>query len=231
MDATLAPADKPLFLERQAQQFRPKLRAGLLVGALLFPLYAGWDWLASPHTLRHTLLVRLVVCLGYLALYAVSRSEAAQKRAELLLFSGIVLGSGAVVVLVDGAARAEVLAVGSLMLMVVVIGALAHSVRLAAWSYLLLVATANAMALALGQQPFFFLAVNVFVISASVVGGMLASVSERLARRAFALERQLQRIASEDALSGARTRRSFLDEARSELARAQRLGVPASLLM
>ncbi len=60
---------------------------------------------------------------------------------------------------------------------------------------------------------------------------MLSALTERVGRRAFRLELELERVASRDSLTGAYNRRAFLERLEQERIRADRTGKTLSLLL
>ena len=71
----------------------------------------------------------------------------------------------------------------------------------------------------------------VFVLLAIAVSTLLGRVLEASNRRAFALELELHRDARTDSLTGLDNRRAMLERGRVELKRAQRSGVPVSVIL
>ena len=68
-------------------------------------------------------------------------------------------------------------------------------------------------------------------LSPAQIYRLVTEQPERLSLRTFELELALERMATLDSLSGARTRGSFIELAQAEIARSGRTGAPLSLLL
>ena len=231
MDTGFSPADEQRYLERGSRELLAKLRWAFLVGAVLFLAFTGLDYQLDPENMGRNMSVRLLAVGAFLALHLLARWGPAQARVELLLLAGVGVGAASVTRLSVGLRFGEMLAVGSLLLMVVMLAALVTSLRHALTSYGLLLTVVNVLGLVFGASSLFFFAVDVFLISGAAAGVILAALSERLARRTFRLELELEVLATRDSLTGAHNRRSFLRQAGHEIDRARRGARPVSLLM
>ena len=100
-------------------------------------------------------------------------------------------------------------------------------VKLNIWVMAALVAVVFGLSL----TPFAIGATVVFVLLAVAVSILLGRVLEVSNRRAFALELELHRDARTDALTGLDNRRAMQERGRVELKRAQRSGVPISVVL
>ena len=85
--------------------------------------------------------------------------------------------------------------------------------------------------LLISVPPFDKIGTVVFVLLAIAASTLLGRVIEVSNRRAFALERDLHRDARTDSLTGLDNRRAMLERGRVELKRAQRSGVPVSVIL
>jgi diguanylate cyclase (GGDEF)-like protein len=224
-------AEEQRYRQRSSRELLAKLRWVFLVGAVLFFTFMGLDYQFDPGNVGRNMGVRLLTVGAFLALHLLSRWRRARARAEWLLLAGVGVGAASVTRLAVGLQSGELLAVGSLLLMVVMLAALVASLRLALISYGLLLAVVNGVGLLVGAGRLFFFAVDVFLISGATAGAILAALTERLARRNFQLELELEVLATRDSLTGAHNRRSFLHLAGLELDRARRTTRPFSLLM
>jgi len=79
--------------------------------------------------------------------------------------------------------------------------------------------------------PFDKIGTMVFVLLAVAASTLLGRVIEVSNRRAYALEQDLLRDARTDSLTGLDNRRAMLERGRVELKRAQRSGVPVSVIL
>ena len=113
----------------------------------------------------------------------------------------------------------------------VVIAALTSTVRHALSCYAILLGVSAAVALACGASPVFLRLIAVFSLSGAGAGAVLSALTERLGRRAFRLELELERVASRDSLTGVYNRRAFLERLEQERIRADRTGKTLSLLL
>ncbi|MFP2910060.1 GGDEF domain-containing protein [Pyxidicoccus sp. 3LFB2] len=231
MDTVFTAEEEQRYAERGSRELQAKLRWTFLVAATLFFAFMGLDYQLDPEKLGRNMVVRLLAVGAYLVLHLLVRWEPARARVELLLLAGVGVGAASVTRLSVGLRFGEMLAVGSLLLMVVMLAALTTSLRHALISHGLLLAVVNVLGLVFGASHLFFFAVNVFLTSGAAAGVILAALSERLARRSFRLELDLEVLATRDSLTGAHNRRSFLQLAERELDRARRTTRPVSLLM
>jgi len=231
MGTGFSAAEEQRYRERRSRELLAKLRWTFLVGAVLFLAFMGLDHALDPGNVGRNLTVRLLAVAAFLTLHLLARWKPARARVEPLLLAGVGVGAAATTHLSIGLRFGELLAVGSLLLMVVMLAALVTSLRQALASYGLLLAVVNVAGLMFGASRLFFFAVNVFLGSGAAAGVILAALSERLARRTFRLELELEVLATRDSLTGVNNRRSFMQQAEHELERTRRNGRPVSLLM
>ncbi len=76
-----------------------------------------------------------------------------------------------------------------------------------------------------------FTEANSFLVMAAILAAAISYLLDSSYRRAFALECEMKRQATTDALTGLANRHFFLNEARREIARMQRDGAPLSLIL
>jgi diguanylate cyclase (GGDEF)-like protein len=231
MDTVFSTEEEQRYAERGSSELHAKLRWTFLVAATLFFVFMGLDYQLDPEKLGRNMAVRLLAVGAYLVLHLLARWEPARARVEVLLLAGVGVGAASVTRLSVGLRFGELLAVGSLLLMVVMLAALTTSPRQALTSHGLLLAVVNVLGPVFGASSLFFFAVNVFLLSGATAGVILAALSERLSRRAFRMELDLEVLATRDSLTGAHNRRSFLQLAEHELDRARRGTRTVSLLM
>jgi diguanylate cyclase (GGDEF)-like protein len=231
MGIELSPAEEQRYRERVGRELLGKLRWAFLVAAVLFCLFTGMDLMMEPAILARNGSVRIGTVAAYLLLHMVSRRNQSPQWVDGLLLLGVAMGAASVTWLAAGMQQGAMLAVGALLLMVVIIAALISTLRGALAAYGVLLATINLLAWGLGAGSFFFFAVNVFVLSGTFAGALLAALSERSARRAFRLELDLEVLATRDSLTRAYNRGAFLQRSEEALALAARGGRPLSLLL
>jgi len=228
----LSQSEETQFRDQLGKVFLSKLRWGFLAAAVLFGLFAGLDLVLDPGSLRRNGPPRAVALVAYLLLFGLARLPVFRRFGSWLFVVAIALGTAALTWLSLGIVRAgETLAVGSLMLMIALMAAVGPTVRVALVAYGVMLAVTNAVAVALEAAPSFLFAVNAFSLSGTLSGLLMALVTERLARRAFRLQLQLEVLATRDALTGARNRGSFMSVLEEELSRTDRYGGAVSLLL
>lgn len=216
--------------ERQRANMRPLMRFGLWVGAFLFAMHAAWDTLVEAPALA-TVVSRLGCAVTLLGLVPLCRVAVFRARPELLMYGGVTASALCVSIVSTHAVNASHYATGGLLLMILVISALAPTLKAAVVSSALLFGAFFTVALARGAGLEFIEAVAVFVASGALIGCVMSEVRSRIRQRVFGLEVQLERVARTDALSGVLTRRAFVDAANIEFQRARRYGFPLSVLM
>lgn len=216
--------------ERQRANMRPLMRFGLWVGAFLFALHAAWDTLVAAPALA-TVVARLGCAVTLLGLVPLCRVAFFRARPELLMYGGVTASALCVSIVSTHAVNASHYATGGLLLMILVISALAPTLKAAVVSSALLFGAFFAVALARDAGGEFIEAVAVFVASGALIGCVMSEVRSRIRQRVFGLEVELERVARTDALSGVLTRRAFVDAANIEFQRARRYGFPLSVLM
>ena len=219
------------FQIRMARELAGKLKWAFLMAASLFAAFAALDAVLDPDVVPRNLPVRGAAVAAFLALHLLARGTPSPRRGKRLLILGIATGSLAATWLTVGMQFGELVAVGTLLLMLGVMSALSTTLRSALSGYGILVVCTDAMGLALRAPPFYLFVVNVFVFSGVLAGALLAAVTERADRRAFGLELELETLAQRDSMTGLHNRRSFLQQAEQEVTRASRYGRPMSLLV
>lgn len=224
----LTPELKERFKARKRRQMVPKLRLGLTAGAVLFVSFLLWDYLVVPASLSQTLPLRGIFAGAFLVLLGLTYIPALQRFPSVLLQAGVVLGASGVSAIGAYQNSVHVFSTSALMLVIVVIAALAPSLRSAICSFSLMLVTSGLFMKLAGTPLVSIVAVGLFVFSAGVVACLLAAVTERMDLRAFQLEHTLEQMASTDPLTGVRNRRAFFEAGDTELERADRYGFPVS---
>ncbi len=223
--------DELRFRERQNAALLFKARWAYLVTAALFASFAWLDQGIAPGSSGRNLPMRIAAVGMYVLLHALTWPRGAIRLVVPSVLIGVAGGAAACLWISVANVNGELVGVGSLLLMTTLTTALTPAFRTALAAYLLLVATSNVLAILFRADSYFFFVVNAFVISGCAGGLMLSAVSERQARRAFALELELEVLATRDSLTGARNRASFMRIAAEELDRAARYVRPVSMLL
>ncbi len=232
MRVELSPREEVQFREQLEKVFLSKLRWGFLAAALLFAAFTWLDLTLDPHSLERNWLVRGSAVTGYLALYLTARWRGARRFVTALFLAGIVIGAASLTWISLGMPEAgQTLAVGSLMLVIALTAAVGPAFRVAVFAYATQIGVSNAVAVTHSAPASFLIAVNAFVFAGAITGALMALVTDRLSRRAFKLQLELEVMATRDPLTGARNRGSFMTLAAEELRRTDRYGGPLSLLL
>jgi diguanylate cyclase (GGDEF)-like protein len=231
MVTRFTPGEEQRYAERVASELVSKLRWAFLVAAGLFVSFIWVDFRLDPGILPRNVPVRLITVAGFVGLHLLSRRTRTLAKIELLLLAAVVLGAASVTRLSVGMERGPIFAVGSLLLMVVMMAGLIPTVRNAIAGHVVLLLTALTTGALVGAERLFFEVVTAFVLAGSGAGLIMAAVSERLSRRAFRLELDLEVLATRDALTGVYNRRAFLERTEQELLRVRRTGHPLALLV
>jgi diguanylate cyclase (GGDEF)-like protein len=199
--------------------------------AILLLMFVAWDAYADPAHWRDAFQVRL------LGAAAVVATGLFQKRPGNARWMPAMAKVRLVTAVVTAALAASMLDRGYGFAMAGVVAILltgpyiALDVRdLLAMNIAALVALALVM-VAVSLDRFEMIGTAVFVLLAVAVSTLLGRVLEASHRRAFALELELLRDARTDALTGLDNRRAMQERGPLELQRANRSGVPVSLIL
>lgn len=222
--------ERTRYADRQRANMRPLMRFGLGAGAFLFSAHLAWDALFGSLT-PQTVIARLSCAGLLLALIPLLQLSLFKKRPELILYAGVTTAAIFVSLVATYVTAGIHYATGGLLLMILVISALAPSLRAATISSVLLTGTFATVVLARTGNLHLFESASVFVISGAVIGCVMSEVRDRIRQRVFGLEVELERVARTDALSGVLSRRAFVDSSTIEFQRAQRYGYPLAVLM
>jgi diguanylate cyclase (GGDEF)-like protein len=227
----LTPEALAEYRARRHAGFSAQLRLGLCLGAALFVGLVAWELLLEPAVVRHSFPLRLGIAAGLLVILPLARLPALERRPELLIQLSLVTSSAGLTVLATRLPLSGVYLVGSLMLLVVMVVALADQLAMAARAFLLLLLAHDLAAVACGLPGALLLGSNLFVGSAAAVGLLLVHVAEQRDLHAFRMEVALRTLATTDGLTGLLNRRAFTRALEGELERARRHGHPLSLLL
>lgn len=226
----LTTEERTRYDQRQRANMRPLMVPALCAGALLFGAHVCWE--AFSGAPAAAAVVSRVACAALLlALVPVSRLRVFRERPHLIMHAAVTISAGAVSIVATYAAIGPHYATGGLLLLILVISALAPSLRAAVISSALLFGSFFAVASARGVGLSFVEAVTPFVAIGSVLGCVMSEVRNRIRQRIFGLELELERVARTDALSGVLTRRAFVDSADIEFQRARRYSFTLCVLM
>jgi diguanylate cyclase (GGDEF)-like protein len=227
----LTPAQRDRLARRTHRELASPLTFGLLVGAGLFLVFAGWELLLGrPGLVAQTFACRasLAVTLAALALGV----NGPLRRLPLL-----VLHAGTAVTVVGIGLLAQVLpqpslfAAGSLMLVLLV-----HVGLVPTWRHALAAGSTVVIAFHLaaatgGPLDRSTLAIDFFLLPGAFTMVGLVALRERARERAFSLELDLEAQAIEDSLTGVLSRRGFGKAAEAVVARSLRRSEPVGVLV
>jgi diguanylate cyclase (GGDEF)-like protein len=226
----LTPVQRDRLARRTQRELAGPLTFGLLVGAGLFLVFAGWELvLGRPGLVTQTFACRagLATTLAALALGA----HGPLGRVPLL-----VLHVGTAVTVVGIGLLAQVLpeprlfAAGSLMLVLLVHAALVPTWRHAIAAGLTVVLAFHLAAATGGPLDRSTLAIDFFLLPGAFTMVGLVRLRERARERAFSLELELEAQAIEDSLTGVLSRRGFGKAADAVVARSLRRSEPVAVL-
>ncbi len=237
MVATAHPSTLPKSSHYDEEQYQSwlserQLPATLqILGFVAFAIigFGGWDWWLSPTSISFTWPVR-ILGLAFVAICAlllrftavVNHWRVLSVAASCTLFSLLLL---ILMRLPDG----SLLGSGGLLLSAFLLRV--HSIRFAVAA-----AFFNALALIAVYHIFnvdsrIVLNSEIFLVIASVGNVTLNAADDRGDRQKFALERQLQRMATTDGLTGASNRRFFSAKLNEEVERAHRYGYQLTVIL
>jgi diguanylate cyclase (GGDEF)-like protein len=228
----LTPAQLDRLNRRTQRELAQPITFGVLVGAALFLVFAGWEAaLGRPGLVAETIGCRAGLSLGLAALALAVRGP--MRRFPLVVLhvatGTAVAGIG---LLAQVLPEPSLFAAGSLMLVLLV-----HAGLVPTWQHAVaagltvLVAFHVAAGISVGHLDRAILAVDFFLVPGVVTMVGLVHLRAQARERAFSLELELEAQAIEDSLTGALSRRGFVRAAEAVVARSLRRSEPVGVLV
>ncbi len=210
----------------QEKRILPLFRFALLAAAFFVMAYVLWDFYIYTPSVVETLPVRMVTAIANLGLWALTFHAAMQKRISLLMYAATIVGVLALSIILLLVPNGFQYGLAGFIFFMLASIAVAPNLRVVLWGSLALIVIPNAImgvGLALNITAWFIIVnANAFIIPLSALACLLSFLTDQNYRRTFELEVSLQTLAATDTLTGIPNRRSFLERAEAEIARAHR---------
>ena len=220
-------SDKDRFDARLTRQLLTPLRFSLLIGAVLFLVFAVWEGTQAPSLLAWSGPLRLLIAGSLVALCGASFTSM-RRSIDALFFIGTAVSATGVIVLGTRIPEGRLFMLASLLLLIPFLAVLASSMKMGLASGAMVLLTGNVGAVVMRASPADFFVLHLFLLPAIGAAAVLAALTRRARLRAFRLELALEHQALHDALSGALTRAAFF--ARAEVAQASEASSSALVL-
>ncbi|AGH97807.1 GGDEF domain-containing protein [Micavibrio aeruginosavorus] len=218
------------YLDAQRERFVPFVRTCLIVATLLYPLFIYWDFiLAGSELLPHLIPVRLYLIPLYLFLLFLMFLPIAGQICESVAVAALVAMvfnvSHILLLIPDGF---TIGLAGALVpfLLVPLMPSVRSALLMSSFSFVII----NGMMTLKGYTPIQMVNANYFVMMYASLGTAITYIVILTRRKAYALELNLERMATTDELTGISNRRHFMRES-VEVIRAIRYKRPLSILL
>jgi diguanylate cyclase (GGDEF)-like protein len=235
MQASARPARFPpevetQYLERRSARQLPLLRSVCAIAPVLYLGYVFWDLRMDPSVVGQTLPLRIAGAAIFLLAYALTFIPAMVRHLSWLLQLSIVcvtLGVSLILLRVPGG---FVYGLPGLIFGTIANLTLAPSLGSAMIGYALLLGLPNGVMWAGGVPAFVLVNANLFLVPLNLLAAWLSYLLDARSREAFRVEREYERLASVDPLTGILNRGRFMELAEQELLRAKRYERPLTVI-
>ena len=218
------------YLHAQRERFVPFVRTCLIMATLLYPLFIYWDFiLAGSEILPHLIPVRLYLIPLYMFLLFLMFLPIAPQICETVAVTALVAMvfnvSHILFLIPDGFIIGLA---GTLVpfLLVPLMPSIRSAFLMSSFAFVIV----NGMMTLKGYTPVQMINANYFVMMYASLGTAIAYIVILTRRKAYALELNLERMATTDELTGISNRRHFMRES-VEVIRAIRYKRPLSILL
>jgi len=187
----------PRFSDVKEAQFRsqytersiPFIRISLPLAATLYLFFLGWDYFMDPRSLLYTIAVRLPFSFFAVAVFGFTFLKSFERSSQVVLCTTVVLGAAGIALVLTILPNGFVYGTPGLLLVIMyACGATRLLLGAATLACLAIIAVANGLLLMHGGSRLEFFNMNVFLVSASVIGLSYTALLEWTERRAFQLE-------------------------------------------
>jgi len=181
------------FRARYAERSVPFIRVSLPLAATLYLLFLAWDYSIAPEALLYTLSVRLPFSFFAVAVFGFTFLQSFARWSQSVLCATVILGATGIALVLAILPHGFTYGIPGLLLVIMyACGAIRLLLTAAIIATCALVVLANTILFITGASTFQFLNMNVFLVSASVIGLAYTGLLEWTERHAFALEEDLR---------------------------------------